>query len=363
MRPISILALIIVFLILSVDVLPEVPHVINYQGRLTNSSDQPVNDATYTLQFFIYADSAISMIPHLWTETQDVSTKEGLFNVLLGTLNPIDPSIFEGSVRYLAIKVGSDPELTPRTPIVSVPYAMVAGTASGSVDCNDCDDIFINAIGPDELTATGDTALKITNTGPDAHLGLQVRLETSSVEPAAAVRGIINSTSADASCYGGVFDAISTGTGTTKGIQTIGENNSPAYPAFGIQGIGRNNGMGQAGGGWFEASSNGSGAHWGIYSSAFSASNAECAGVRAQAQQSGMGPSCGGCFFSYGGGGKTYGVYTRADGEADSTTYGFYSRATNDGDGYTIGGYFEADSTGSSSPLFGSIGVAYGDDQ
>ncbi len=364
MKSIRIATILVSLILLSSPVFSEVPSVINFQGRLTDETGLPVADGSYSVQFSIHTDSLISATPALWTETQNISTTGGLFAVLLGSLNPINSNIFNGSTRYLGLRIDGSPESAPRMAIVSTPYAMVAGRLTGgSTDCYDCDSVFINLVGPEELTATVDTALKITNNGPEAHLGLQARVETSSAEPAAAIRGVINSTSADASCYGGVFDAISTGTGTTKGIQTIGENDSPVYPAFGIQGIGRNNGMGQAGGGWFEASNNGSGDHWGIYGSAFSASNAECAGVRAQGQQSGIGPSYGGCFFSYGGSVKTYGVYTRADGGADSTTYGFYSLATNDGDGNTIGGYFLADSTGSSSPLFGSIGVARGDDQ
>jgi hypothetical protein len=363
MKLIGILLMLVTVTLLSTPVLSDVPQVINYQGRLTDPVGQPVADDTYSIQFSIYADSAITMTPALWTETQNVSTTTGLFAVLLGSLNPINPSIFDGSIRYLGIKIGTNPESTPRTPIVSVPYAMVAGNTSGSLDCHDCDTVFINAVGPDELTAAGDTALTITNTGPDAHLGLQARVETSSDQPAAAIRGIINSTSVDASCYGAAFDAINTGRGTTKGIQAIGENVSPWYAGCGIQAIGRNNEVGPAVGGWFEASANGSGAHWGVYSSAFSASSAECAGIRTQGQNSGTGPAYGGYFLGYGNGGKTYGVYAKGDGGSDSTAYGVYALATNDQDGLSMGGYFEADSTGSSSRLFGSVGAAYGDNQ
>jgi hypothetical protein len=99
----------------------EVPQMINYQGKLTNASGAPVND-TLQVVFTIYADEA-GTTP-LWTETQTaVEILKGVFNVLLGSVNPISYSVFDGSVRYLAVQVGGDPEITPRKKMVSVAYA------------------------------------------------------------------------------------------------------------------------------------------------------------------------------------------------------------------------------------------------
>lgn len=99
----------------------EVPPLINYQGKLTNSLGAPVPDGNYTVKFCIYADSIGS--DSLWCELQwSVQVTDGLFNVLLGSVDPIPDTVFTGPTRWLGIQVSPDPELTPRKPIVSVGY-------------------------------------------------------------------------------------------------------------------------------------------------------------------------------------------------------------------------------------------------
>jgi hypothetical protein len=105
----------------------EVPQMINYQGRLTDSAGAPL-DTTVSMRFRIYADSTTST--YLWAETHSsVTVDEGLFNVLLGSGTAIPDSVFNGSTRYLGIKVGSDSEMTPRRSLVSVGYAFHSGSA------------------------------------------------------------------------------------------------------------------------------------------------------------------------------------------------------------------------------------------
>ncbi len=99
----------------------EVPKLINYQGKLTTAEGACV-DTTVWMQFAIYSDSTGG--DSLWSETQSsVKVDRGVFNVLLGSVNEIPESVFIGDVRYLGVKVDNDPEMTPRKPIVSVPYA------------------------------------------------------------------------------------------------------------------------------------------------------------------------------------------------------------------------------------------------
>jgi hypothetical protein len=99
-----------------------VPPMINYQGKLTTETGAPVND-TLPMVFTIYADTAGDTL--LWTETQGaIVVEKGVFNVLLGSANPIPDSVFDGNIRYLGVKVGNDAEITPRKPMVSVGYAL-----------------------------------------------------------------------------------------------------------------------------------------------------------------------------------------------------------------------------------------------
>ena len=104
----------------------QVPQLINYQGVLTNSAGSPIN-GTQSIKFSIY--SATAGGSEVWTETQSVSVQNGLFNVLLGSVTPIPYSVFDASERYLALKVGSDPEMTPRKKLASTGYSFKANDA------------------------------------------------------------------------------------------------------------------------------------------------------------------------------------------------------------------------------------------
>lgn len=100
-----------------------VPPYLSEQGRLFDSMGDPVN-ATVAIVFTIY--DANTGGTTLWTETQNVTTDDGYFSAVLGENTAVPASIFNGSNRYLGVKVGADPEMTPRQPLVSVPYALAA---------------------------------------------------------------------------------------------------------------------------------------------------------------------------------------------------------------------------------------------
>ncbi|MGB2697375.1 MAG: hypothetical protein WBD28_05885 [Candidatus Zixiibacteriota bacterium] len=106
-----------------------VPQMINYQGKITTPTGALV-DTTVQMIFTIYDDSTSGNT--LWADTvSSVSVQKGIFSVLLGSGNPIPDSVFDGNIRYLGTKVGTDAEMTPRKAMVSVAYAYRAGTADG----------------------------------------------------------------------------------------------------------------------------------------------------------------------------------------------------------------------------------------
>lgn len=107
-----------------------VPSLINYQGRLTNADGTPVSNGNYSVVFTIY--DAASGGSSKWTETRSVATSSGLFAILLGSVNPISDSVFRGTSRFLGTRIGADPEMTPRTAIVTVPNAFRVGTVDGA---------------------------------------------------------------------------------------------------------------------------------------------------------------------------------------------------------------------------------------
>ena len=98
-----------------------VPQLINYQGVLADSTGAGL-DTTVNVTFSIY-ESAVSPTP-IWLEVHgSVTVTGGLFSVLLGSITPLDVTIFDTPFRYLGIRVGADPEITPRSQLVSVPYS------------------------------------------------------------------------------------------------------------------------------------------------------------------------------------------------------------------------------------------------
>jgi len=107
-----------------------------FQGSLANSSGVPVADGNYTITFTIYRDSVGG--PVLWTETQTVATKGGMFSVKLGSINPIPDSAIsidtvDTIMPWLGIKVGIDQEMTPRTKLGATPYARFSRGVEGHI--------------------------------------------------------------------------------------------------------------------------------------------------------------------------------------------------------------------------------------
>ena len=104
----------------------QVPQLINYQAMLTDASGSPINGVR-SIQFSIYDSETGGNA--LWSETQNVIVTDGLCNVLLGAVTLIPHSVFDGGDRYFSLKVGDDPEMTPRKRLVSVGYAFHSNDA------------------------------------------------------------------------------------------------------------------------------------------------------------------------------------------------------------------------------------------
>jgi hypothetical protein len=107
-----------------------VPNLLTQQGRLFDKSGQPVTGAT---NFILTLYDAATGGTSLWTETQTITLDSGYFSIRLGEIQALPPGLFDGAAKYLGVRVGTDPEMTPRQPLVSVPYALVAGNVLGAV--------------------------------------------------------------------------------------------------------------------------------------------------------------------------------------------------------------------------------------
>lgn len=102
------------------------PFLLPYQGTLTDQNQDPLN-ATVVMEFSLYND-AVEGGRKWGPEIHTVAVQNGLFNVMLGSITPIDPNILSGAL-YLDITVNGE-TLLPRELLTSVPYAVKAETAS-----------------------------------------------------------------------------------------------------------------------------------------------------------------------------------------------------------------------------------------
>lgn len=109
-----------------------IPRTISYQGVLTDSSGTPLS-GQYKMRFSIYASESGGT--SLWTEEwTGVTVSNGLFNVLLGSNEPIDLSADNqpfDAPYWLKVEVdhsGTYEPLSPRHKLASAAYALRAAT-------------------------------------------------------------------------------------------------------------------------------------------------------------------------------------------------------------------------------------------
>jgi len=103
---------------------------IAYQGRLADSAGNPITE-TVNMEFRLYdiAEGGAPLWSELWTGSNAVRVSDGLFNVMLGSLNQIPQNVItENDQLYLGITVGTDDEMSPRVQLGSVPFAVQALT-------------------------------------------------------------------------------------------------------------------------------------------------------------------------------------------------------------------------------------------
>ena len=104
----------------------DVPGLLSEDGYLTDASGAAAN-GTFTMTFSVY-DSA-SGGNRLWTETQTVVVSAGYFSVTLGEIAALPADLTTAAHLFVGLSVGTDPEMSPRQSIVSVPYALAANVA------------------------------------------------------------------------------------------------------------------------------------------------------------------------------------------------------------------------------------------
>ncbi len=113
--------LLLVFIMLSAIVaFAAVPKLISFQGRLVDGSGVPISDGTHYLTFRIY--DVPTGGTEMWAETLAVNTSNGIFSVMLGTVNPLTDVDFSDSL-FLGVQLGTVEEYSPRYRLGASPYA------------------------------------------------------------------------------------------------------------------------------------------------------------------------------------------------------------------------------------------------
>ena len=111
-----------------------VPLLVTEQGRLFDKDTGRPATGERPLTFSIYADE-LGRDP-LFRDTFIVRLDDGYFSVQLGAQSKLPASIFDGSLRYVGVRVGDDDEMTPHEPLSTVPYAFVASDVTGDIHPN-----------------------------------------------------------------------------------------------------------------------------------------------------------------------------------------------------------------------------------
>jgi hypothetical protein len=101
-----------------------IPEKITYQGILVDTTGIPVCDSTWSITVSLYDRAQGGSA--LWTESHSISTKGGVFGVILGSKSPLTLSFDQH--LWLGVAVENRAE-QPRTFLTSVPYALNARTA------------------------------------------------------------------------------------------------------------------------------------------------------------------------------------------------------------------------------------------
>jgi hypothetical protein len=132
------------------------PALVSYTGYLTENGTPVTGQKNVTFEIFDQAASGTV----LWNDTfANTEIEGGSFSVVLGSAAALDPTIFTGEQRFLQVTVEST-ALEPRVPIVSVPYALVAGNAVGDIT-------------PSSITVNGTQIVDDTGTWVGPATGLQ----------------------------------------------------------------------------------------------------------------------------------------------------------------------------------------------
>jgi len=121
----------LIFLVLLILVgifVQAVPRILNYQGKLVDSSGVGIS-GTHTLTFRLYTTESGGS--PLWTETETLTITNGLFSTLLGNRTPFPDSVNFSVPYWLEVEIDGE-TMSPREQLASSPYAIYSAQAGSA---------------------------------------------------------------------------------------------------------------------------------------------------------------------------------------------------------------------------------------
>lgn len=116
------------FLCSAVRTSAQIPRTISYQGVLADPKGTFINDGNHSLKLTLYPTATGGT--SIFTEVQAVPVVRGIFNVIIGSATAIPATLSFDRAYFLGVSVDGGAELSPRTALTAVPYALYAARAA-----------------------------------------------------------------------------------------------------------------------------------------------------------------------------------------------------------------------------------------
>ena len=138
----------------------EVPRTISYQGMVSSATGAEFPSGDYAVTVRLYADEDGREV--VWEGEYRTRVENGLLNLELGSGDyPLPGSSAMDRSLWIGIQVGEGPEMTPRTRLSAVPYALTVPDGSVTFDKLGVDYVSSIMIDGEKVTGKG-SSLNIT---------------------------------------------------------------------------------------------------------------------------------------------------------------------------------------------------------
>jgi len=164
-----------IFVFLFSNAFAQTQPTISYQGVLQNNGS-PVN-GPQTMKILIYVSATGGTA--LYSETQTDTLTNGLFNISIGSVTPLLPTLDFRKQYYLAVSVNGGAETSPRSLVSFAPYAfraLISDTASYAAKAtvaNGLSSGAVNSVNGETgtVTVSGANGITVSNSPPNIVIG------------------------------------------------------------------------------------------------------------------------------------------------------------------------------------------------